>query len=105
MHPVVGGESARLLLDTIRGFPLSVVGGRVKVHEIGSSQALAAIARSYEIVELEVIIDAEHCTEKHEHKTLDEQEFRHLVLSEIVWQAKVALGEARALDPIWECEI
>jgi hypothetical protein len=27
----VGGESARLLLDTIRGFPLRVAAGRVEV--------------------------------------------------------------------------
>lgn len=103
MHPLVGGESARLLLDTIRAFPLGVVGGRVKVHEIGSPEALAAVARAYEFVEFEVIVHAEHCSARHEHKTLDELEFRHLVLSEIVWQAKAVLGENNVLDAIWEC--
>lgn len=105
MQPLVGGESARLLLDTIRAFPLSVVGGRVKVHEVGDPEALAAVARAYEIVELQVIVDAEHCAASHEHKTLDEQEFRHMVLSEIVWQAKSVLGERHVLDPIWEYDI
>jgi hypothetical protein len=105
MQLLVGGEPARLLLDTIRGFSLSVSGGRVRVHQAASPAALAAVARAYEIVELEVIIDATHCSEAHEHKTLDEQEFRHIVLSEIVWQAKVRLGETQVLDPIWECRI
>lgn len=103
MQPLVGGEPARLLLDTLRGFPLSVSGGRARVHRIADPATLAALARAYEVVELEVIIDAANCTEAHVHKTLDEEEFRHLVLSEIVRQAKRVLGETHILDPIWEC--
>ena len=105
MQPLVGGEPARLLLDTIRGFPLSVSGGRVKIHQIASPTRMASLARAYEIVEIEVMVDRARCSAEHEHRTLDEDEFRHLVLSEIVCQAKDVLGESRVLDPIWDCEL
>lgn len=104
MQPLVGGEPARLLLDTIRGFPLTVSNGRVKYQQIGSPAGLAALGRACEIVELKVIIDLAHCTEHVSHRTLDEEEFRHIVLIEIVRQSKRALGESHILDPIWECQ-
>jgi hypothetical protein len=105
MQPLIGGESARLLLDTIRGFPLSVSGGRVNIHQIASPAAQRTLQRAYEAIEIEVMIDLAHCGARHEHRTLDEDEFRHLVLSEVVRQAKEALGEAHLLDPIWECQL
>lgn len=105
MQPLVGGEPARLILDTIRGFPLSVSGGRVDIHQIGTPSRMAALERAYENVEMEVIIDAAHCSARHEHRTLDADEFRHLVLSEMVRQAKLLLGQAESLDPVWECRL
>jgi hypothetical protein len=105
MQPLVGGEPARLLLDTIRGFPLSVSGGRVNIHQVANPTGMAALDRAYEIVELEVMTDLAHCGAGHEHRTLDEDEFRHLVLSEIVRQAKEVVGESLILDPIWECRL
>ena len=105
MQPLVGGESARLLLDTIRGFPLSVSSGRTTYEQTGSPAGLAALRRAYEIVELQVIVDAANCREPHVHATVDEAEFRHIVLREIVRQAKRALGESHVLDPIWQSHV
>lgn len=105
MQLLVGGESARLILDTIRGFPLSVSGGRVNIHQIASPTRMAALGRAYELVEFEVMVDVARCSAGHEHRTLDEDEFRHMVLSEMVRQAKEVLGETPVLDPIWECRL
>lgn len=105
-EPLVGGgEPARLILDTIRSFPLSVRGGRAVTHDIATGVARAALDRAYEVMEMEVIFDAAHCSEDHVHKTVDEHEFRHMVLRELVRRAKKALGESDVVDPIWECHI
>lgn len=104
-EPLVGGESARLILDTIRSFPLTVRGGRAFTHDTATGAARAALDRAYEIVEMQVVVDAAHCTEDHVHKTVDELEFRHMVLRELVRRAKKALGESEVLDPMWEREI
>lgn len=105
MQPLVGGESARLVLDTIRGFPLSVSNGRTTYELIGSPAGMAALSRAYECVEREVIVEAEQCTTHLSHRTVDEEEFRHIVLRGIVRRAKLALGERHVLDPIWESHL
>ena len=50
-EPLVGGEPARLILDTIRSFPVSVHGIRVIVRGTAIGTAPAALERAYEVVE------------------------------------------------------
>jgi hypothetical protein len=100
--PTVGGEPARLVLDTIRSFPLSLDGsGRVVVHEITSGEAAAAFERAYAAIELEFLVEITRCAHPEEHRTLDERDYRFLVLSDLAWKAKKALGETGRLEAMW----
>ena len=105
LEPLVGGEPARLILNTIRAFPLTVRSGEVIMLDTSVGEARAAFDRAYEIVELLVMADLAHCSEGHVHRTLDEHEFRHMVVSEMVYLAKKALGESGVPDPVWEGRI
>ena len=101
-EPLVGGESARLILNTIRSFPVSVHGIRVVVRETAIGTARAALERAYEVVEREVIADLALCSKAHEHPTLSPEEFRRLVLREMFHEAKYVLGESRVIDSLWD---
>ncbi len=101
-EPLVGGESARLIVNTIRSFPVSVHGIRVVVRETAIGTARATLERAYEVVEREVIADLALCAKAHEHPTLSPQEFRRYVLREMVYEAKLALGESHVIDSLWD---
>lgn len=100
-EPTVAGEPARLIIDTIRSFPLTAHSGRMHVHNTSTGEAAAALARAYERTELEVITDAASCAEHEEHGTLDVHDYRHIVLSTLAWKAKVALGEVDRVEALW----
>ena len=104
MHnePLVGGEPARLILDTIRSSPASVHGIRVIVRETAIGQAQAALERAYEVVERDIITGLERCSKSHEHPVLSPQEFRRFVLREMFYEAKCALGQTHVIDSLWD---
>lgn len=100
-EPLVGGESARLILDTIRSFPLSIrFDGRIEVENTASGAAAVAFTRTYEAVELDVMTREFHCTEHEAHRSVDEHEFRMIVLKAMVLRARVGLDDWR-LDAMW----
>ena len=101
-EPLVGGESARLILNTIRSFPVSVHGIRVIVRETAIGEARAALQRAYEVIEREVIAELDSCSHPHEHPTLSPQEFRRFVLREMFGEAKHLLGECHVIDSLWD---
>lgn len=100
-EPQVAGESARLIIDTIRSLPLTAHSGRIYVHNTATGEAAAALARACERIELAVITDAANCVEHEEHATLDEHDYRHMVMSALAWKAKVAVGECDRIEALW----
>lgn len=101
-EPLVGGEPARLILDTIRSFPLSVgYDGNYVVHNTAVGVAREALDRAYGVIELEVLTEAHNCADSAAHKTLDVDEYRHLVLSALAWRAKQALGDMDRAEALW----
>jgi hypothetical protein len=99
---LVGGESARAVLHILRSFPLSVDGsGRIVVHNTATGEEAALFRRAYEAVELEVIVKEEHCEEHPAHATLDATDFEWLILNELAWKAKKAVGEAFDIEAPW----
>lgn len=101
-EPLVAGESARLILDTLRGFPLTVEGaGRVVLHDSATGEARAALDRAYERTEMALMMEQAQCSHPEEHRTLGEDDFRDLVLFALACGAKDALGEQDHLDPLW----
>ena len=101
-EPLVGGEPARLILDIIRSFPVSVHGIRVIVRETAIGEARAALERAYEVVERDIITGLARCSKSHEHPTLSPQEFRRFVLREMFYEAKCALGQTHVIDSLWD---
>lgn len=100
-EPLVGGEPARLILDTIRSFPLSIrFDGRVDVENTATGEAAEAFARAYEVMELGVMTRQFQCTIHEAHRTIDEHEFRTIVLRAMVVRARVQLDDWR-LDGMW----
>lgn len=97
----VMGESARAISDLIRSFPISVsTTGRVIVDTSTADDA-PAFARAYERMELVVMTGEMHCTEHEAHATVDELEFKHIVLVELMARAKRALGASDRPDALW----
>lgn len=100
--PLVEGESARLIIDTLRSFPLSVgPTGKVVIHDTATGEARAALDRAYLRAEMTFMIDTANCSCPGEHRTLDPDEFRSLVISTLADDARKALGEEQYLDPLW----
>jgi uncharacterized cupin superfamily protein len=100
-EPLVGGEPARLILDTIRSFPLSIrFDGRVEVENTATGEAAEAFARAYEVMELDVMTRQFQCTIHEAHRTVDEHEFRMMVLGAMVIRARVQLDDWR-VDGMW----
>lgn len=101
-EPLVEGESARLILDTLRSFPLSLgPRGEIVLDDTATGEARAALDRAYERSEMVLMNKEAHCSHAAAHRTLDPDEFRALVLDELAWAAKTALGETAHLDPLW----
>jgi hypothetical protein len=101
-EPIVAGESARLIVDTIRSFPVSVdYAGEIVVHNTATGDAALAFERAYERTELELIVEAEHCREHDAHRTMHPDEFRNLVIQVLMHDAKSALGQSKRLDALW----
>ncbi len=100
--PLVEGESARLIIDTLRSFPLTVgPTGRVVIHDTATGEARAALDRAYLRAEMTFMIDTANCSCPGEHRTLDPDEFRSLVIGTLADDARKALGEEEYLDPLW----
>ena len=101
-EPLVDGESARLILDTLRSFPLSLgLRGEIVLEDTATGEARAALDRAYERAEMVLMTKEAHCQHAGAHRTVDPDEFRALVIDELAWAAKMALGETAHLDPLW----
>ena len=101
-EPLVGGESARVIADTIRALPIEVTTfGRVIVDTTSVIGPDAAFTRAYERIELAVMAEETHCSERGAHRTMDDIEFRQIVLADLMWRAKRALGETGRVDGLW----
>ncbi|CAN5475969.1 hypothetical protein BH10ACT4_BH10ACT4_13410 [soil metagenome] len=100
--PLVGGESARLIADAIRSFPISLTrSGSPQLHNIATGQTRAMIQRAYERIEIEVMDELAHCGCPGEHRTLDVHEYEWLIYSELMEKAKAALGETGRVEALW----
>lgn len=101
-EPLVEGESARLIIDTLRSFPLSVgPTGQVVIHDTATGEARAALDRAYPRAEMTFMIDTANCSCPGEHRTLDQEEFRSIVIRSLAENARKVLGEEQHLDPLW----
>lgn len=101
-EPLVEGESARLILDTLRSFPLSLgLRGEIVLHDTATGEARAALDRAYERSEMVLMAKEARCEHAAAHRTVDPEEFRALVIDELAWAAKAVLGETAHLDPLW----
>jgi hypothetical protein len=101
-EPRVGGEPARLIADTIRGFPVSLtLGGLPQLHNIATGEARAAVQRAYDRIERELMEESARCSHPGEHRTLDVHEYEWLVYTDLMWKAKVALGETHRVEALW----
>ena len=102
VEPQVGGESARIIADTIRSFPVSLTrGGLPRLHNIATSKTRVMIRRAYERIEIEVMDDMANCSCPGEHRTLDVHEYEWLVYTDLMWKAKIALGETSRVEALW----
>ena len=100
--PLVGGEPALLLANAIRSFPISLsTTGAPRLHNIATGQTLAMIQRAYERIEIEVLDEMTDCSRPGEHRTLDVHEYEWLIYSDLMWKAKVALGETDRVEALW----
>jgi hypothetical protein len=101
-EPQVGGESARLIADAIRSFPVSLTRtGAPQLHNLSTGATRAAVRRAYERIEIELMVESAACDCGGEHRTLDEQEYEWLVYTDLMWKAKSALDETRRIEGLW----
>jgi hypothetical protein len=99
--PTVGGQSARLLLDTIRSFPLRVTANRVDVVDTASEPGRSAIDQAFPHVLHDIVRSPSTCADAKEHAQLDPDLWRWLVLVEMVRRCKAVLRD-RHFDAIWD---
>src|SRR5580693_8907362 len=99
---LVGGESAELILRTVREFPLSLdFAGRIVLHNTATGEAAASLQRAYERNELEVMTREEHCPFKAQHRTTDAATFSWMVITDLMIEARIAANEFGQLDALW----
>jgi hypothetical protein len=90
---LVGGEPAEALLDIIEGFSLHVDERGHPKADIRIDEDLAPMFwRAYERVELDLIVDRENCSAKHEHAVLDADEWQWFVLDVMAEEICEAVG-------------
>jgi len=99
--PLVGGESARRIVEIVRKFPLSVSSGRVVIENNATGEDLELFNRAYARVEFEVMESEVNCSHRHEHRSLTSDDFYDIVLHVLMEDALDALGIDRTADPIW----
>ena len=97
---LVGGEPAATLLATIRAFTLTSRNGLIFFHNTAVGEAAASYARAFERAELMMLAHAASCSHPEEHATMDEHTYNSLVLRELVYQCKTALGDKR-VEALW----
>ena len=99
--PLIGGEPARLIYDTIEQFSMSIdPDGRIELHNTATGERAAAFARAYAVVEMEVLTGIENCPCPEDHEAMDPVEYRMMVIHAMADDARVLLGE-RAPHPLW----
>lgn len=97
----IHGESALDVMAVLRSFPLSVsVTGRIIVHETAVGLAKEVFDRAYARAELEYMRDEARCECRGEHRTLDADEFRDIVLLGLAHDTRTVLGLTER-DPVW----
>ena len=102
VEPLVGGESARLLADAIRSFPVSLSSsGAPRLHNIATGLTRAMVQRAYERIEIEVMDDMANCSCPGEHRALDVHEYEWLIYSDLMGKVKIALGETGRVEALW----
>ena len=100
--PTVGGEDAARLYSIVRSFPLSVdYGGGIKIENTATGEDLEVFTRAFEVVELLVMRDEANCSDREAHATLSPDDFHHIVLEELMFRVRRALGIDDIPDPIW----
>jgi len=99
--PLVGGESARRIVEIVRKFPLSVRHGRVVIENNAMGEDLELFNRAYERVEFDILVSEVNCSHHHEHRSLTSDELYDIVLHVLMEDALDALGIDRTADPIW----
>jgi len=101
--PKVGGEDAARLYSIVRSFPLSVdYGGGIKIENTATGEDLDVFTRAFEAVELAVMVDEANCSDRASHATLSADDFHRIVLEELMYRVRCALGIGDVPDPIWE---
>jgi len=101
-RPLVGGEPADLIVQIIRSFPVTAGPlGDLIFENTATGERLAAFTRAYEQIELQVLAREAHCSHRFEHKTLDVEQYRSIMLRELMHEAKKALGTLEDFDPLW----
>ena len=101
-EPLVGGEPARLILAALRSFPV-VVGpdGRMAFEDTSRGGTREMIERALAVVELEALTRCHRLCPPGAHRTMDEAEYRLMMLLELGRRAKVALGEQDTVEVFW----
>lgn len=99
---LVGGESARLILETLRSFPVAVgPDGRMKFEDTSQGDVRDMLDRALAVVELEALTRCHRQCPPGAHRTMDEAEYRLMMLLELGARAKAALGEGDVVEVFW----
>jgi hypothetical protein len=99
---LVGGEPADLILKTVRSFPLSLdYSGRIVLHETATGAAAESFQRAYERVELDVITREDRCPRRASHRTLDATQYRWVILTALMVEARISANEMEQPDALW----
>jgi hypothetical protein len=100
-EPLVGGEPAHRIFAIVRSFPLSVShAGGVRFDITATGADLAMFERAYAWIEMEFLAHEAKCGQRASHATLDVEQYRYIVLNELMFWAMFAL-QIMPDDPLW----
>jgi hypothetical protein len=100
-EPLVGGEAAHHILRIVRGFPLSVGhAGGVDIEINAAGKDKSTFERAYAWIEMEVLADEEKCVNKGSHATVDSEQYRYIILNELMFWTYFALDDFPS-DALW----
>ena len=95
-------EDARLLLETVSAFPISVNSlGEVELGNNATGIDLERFEAYYLEMEMIVMEEANDCSCRDEHKTLDADQFRLFVIATLMRRLRVVGGRGGKVDALW----
>lgn len=100
-EPLVGGKPAHRIVAIVRSFPLTVSpAGGVSLEITATGADLEMFERAYAWIEMEFLAHEARCDQRASHATVDHDQYRYIVLNELMFWAMFAL-RIMPDDPLW----